>query len=96
MKHHRRVWLVVLLVGLVVMGSPPQTSHAGVQPGWGSEQAAQTPSPTDSAASPDIATPDPRQLPPVGGNAGLVIAGSVLVLIILGGVMFSSRRNRKH
>jgi len=42
------------------------------------------------------ATPPDRTLPPIGGNAGLVLGASVLVLIIIGGVVFISRRKAKH
>ena len=59
-------------------------------------QAAQTPSPTVPASILVEETPEPRILPPVGNNAGLVLGASVLVLIIIGGVVFSSRRKPKH
>jgi hypothetical protein len=96
MKHRRCIWLVMLLAGLVLMGLPPQNTRAEVQQGSGSEQAVQTPAATEASISPEIVTPELRQLPPVGGNAGLVIAGSVLVLIILVGVMFRPRWKGKH
>lgn len=41
-------------------------------------------------------TPPDRILPPIGGNAGLVLGASVLVLIIIGGVVLTSRRKAKH
>ena len=53
--------------------------------------------PTDTAVilvGPTM-TPD-RTLPPIGANAGLVLGASVLVLIIIGGVVFTSRRRLKH
>jgi hypothetical protein len=37
-----------------------------------------------------------RVLPRVGGNAGLVLGASVLVLIIIGGVVLTSRKKAKH
>ena len=45
---------------------------------------------------PPIPTLEPRILPAVGGNAGLVIGASVLVLIIIGGVVLTARRRAKH
>jgi len=60
------------------------------------QQAAQTPIPTVSSTSAVIETPDERVLPPVGDNAGLVLGASVLVLIVIGGVVLSSRRKPKH
>jgi len=41
-------------------------------------------------------TPTERVLPHVGGNAGLVLGASVLVLIIIGGVVLTSRKKAKH
>ena len=41
-------------------------------------------------------TPTERVLPPIGGNAGLVLGASVLVLIIIGGVVLTSRKKAKH
>ncbi len=39
-------------------------------------------------------TPTPRPKAQVGSNAGLVLGASVLVLIVIGGVVWSSRRKK--
>ena len=59
-------------------------------------QAIETPSPIVPSPTVESTTADTRVLPSVGGNSGLVIGASLLVLIIIGGVMLSSRRKLKH
>jgi hypothetical protein len=57
----------------------------------------QTPFPTTSAVLPtDIDATQARILPAVGSNAGLVLGATVLVLIIIAGVIISSRWRGKH
>ena len=51
----------------------------------------ETPAPTDVPPP----TPTPRPEMQVGTNAGLVCGASVLVLIVIGGVVWSSRRRLK-
>jgi hypothetical protein len=103
MKNFRSLWLMVILVGLILPGNPPQAASAiGCEQFQVDKQlmseppAAQTPVPTLSTSPPVTETPEPRLLPPVGANAGLVLGASVLVLIVLGGVMLISRRRPKH
>ena len=48
------------------------------------------------ASTSETTTPADRVLPPLGGNAGLVLGASVLVLIIIGGVVLTSRKKAKH
>ena len=63
----------------------------------GSEpQAAGTPVPTVSPSISPTETAESRTLPSVGDNAYVVLGASVLVLIIIGGVVFSTRRKPKH
>ncbi len=59
------------------------------------QQAAATPVPTDSQSGTASVTPIARVLPAIGSNAGLVIGASILVLIIIGGIL-SSRRKQNH
>lgn len=103
MKKHLMIGLIVLLLGLTIIATGYRTATANVkgidQAGVFSEinhQAAPTLLPT----APPVylagyPTPEPRVLPPVGSNAGLVIGASVLVLIIIGGVL-SARLRSKH
>jgi hypothetical protein len=58
-------------------------------------RAYQTLLPTVAPSQELVETSNSRTLPPVGSNAGLVIGASVLVLIIIGGVL-GSRRKEKH
>ncbi len=58
------------------------------------QSAAQTPNPTQPPVILDGPTPEARLLPAVGSNAGLVLGASLLVMIIIGGVVLSSRRKR--
>ena len=103
MKNRRLFWLMILLVGLVLLGNPPQAASAIDPEQFQTDRhlisdvsAAQTPVPELSPASPVTETTEPRILPPVGGNAVLVLGASVLVLIVIGGVMIISRKKQKH
>lgn len=103
MKNRRRFWLMVLLVELIALSAVTKNAsaayHGQLQTDRhlaGEQLAAPTLIPTVSPSFPEIETPESRVLPPVGGNAGLVLAASVLVLIIIGGVVLSSRRKLKH
>jgi hypothetical protein len=102
MKKYRSIWLVALFFGLILSGMLVHTVRAmnlgrmqksmsvlNAQPIFTESSAI---SPTEEVNE----TPEKRELPPVGSNAGLVLGASVLVLIIIGGVMFSSRRRQKH
>ena len=103
MKNRRLIWLIVLLVGVILLGIQTQNARA-----FYSEQSqvdrhmvsaqgtTQTPVAYMSPTSAVTETPEDRTLPPVGGNAILVLGASVLVMIIIGGVMLSSRRRSKH
>ncbi|MFZ2096253.1 MAG: hypothetical protein WAV05_06405 [Anaerolineales bacterium] len=102
MKTHRFFWIIVILVGLVIIGSMPYIASAQVRPKAQilsqfveGQKAANTPSPTFTPASADYPTPEARVLPPVGSNAGLVLGASVLVLIIVGAVL-GVRLREKH
>jgi hypothetical protein len=101
MKNRRLSWLMLLLVVLVLLGvqTHPATSNYSGQFHQDkqimiNQQAAQTPIPTE--LPPSSETPELRVLPSVGGNAGLVLGATVLVLIIIGGVILSSRWRGKH
>ena len=94
---------MVLLVGWMLVRNSPHIAIAAAQKSFpvglqrmSGQEAAQTPVPTQTEIHDVTETPEERILPPVGGNAGLVIGASVLVLIILGGVMFFSRKKSKH
>ena len=94
---------MILLVGLILLGMSTEAASAidreqiPVDRHLMSDQvAAQTLMPTLSPTPPVTETPVPRILPPVGGNASLVLGASVLVLIIIGGVVIISRIRRKH
>jgi hypothetical protein len=103
MKTRIFFWLVFFVVGSVIFGAIAQIAHAG-SPGQlqkarqsvNNQLAAPTPIPTLSPSDSITATDETRELPPVGRNAGLVLGASLLVLIIIGGVVFNSRRKPKH
>jgi hypothetical protein len=102
MKNHLLFWLIIVLAGLVIYGSPPKNASAnirdqfqGIRQSSSGQKTVETPFPTVAPSIPVIETPESRVLPPVGKNAGLVIGASVLVLIIIGGVL-SSRRRQNH
>src|SRR4030043_451239 len=103
MKIHASFWMMVLLVGWMLVWNSPQIAIAAAQKPFAvglqrmsGQEAAQTPVPTQTEIPDVTETPEERILPPVGDNAGLVLGASVLVLIILGGVMFFSRKKAKH
>ncbi len=102
MKKPRSFWLMVVLVGLLLVGISTRGVKAAnykqfqVEMKIIKQEAAQTPSPTQPGTTEATETPEERILPPVGGNASLVIGASVLVLIIIGGVMIFSWRRSKH
>jgi hypothetical protein len=102
MKNHRSFWLMVALVGLLLVGISARGVKAANYEQFQVEKqifmqvAAQTPSPAQPETPEVTETPEERILPPVGGNAVLVLGASVLVLIIIGGVMIFSWRRSKH
>ena len=103
MKNRRLFWLMALLVGLILLGTRVQNARAfdpeQSQVDWhrvSNQETTQTPVAYTSPTSAVTKTPEARTLPPVGGNAILVLGASVLVMIIIGGVMLSSRRRSKH
>jgi len=96
-------FIVPALAGLVLLGVFARSVHAGdsqsgqsglllVIEGTSTQTLISTVTPSFIVTE----TPAPRALPAVGGNAGLVCGAIVLVLIIIGGVMFSSRKKAKH
>ena len=103
MKNRRLFWLMVILMGIVLLGIRAQNARAFDQ---GQSQLdgnrirdqvmTQTPNASISPTSAMTEIPEDRILPPVGSNAILVLGASVLVMIIIGGVMFSARRRSKH
>ena len=102
MKKQLVIGIIVLLLGWAAAGMFPQharaAGHSGLIEGSNrkSELAAQNLTVTATPSNTSEETIEPRVLPPVGGNAGLVLGASVLVLIIIGGVIFSSKRKPKH
>ena len=103
MKNKQSLWLVALLIGVMILGSFTRTAsamHGEVlreQREFIKYQQI-TQSPIQSAAPSSLATETPefRDMPPVGNNALLVFGASMLVLIIIGGVLISSRLKSKH
>src|SRR4030043_1526637 len=103
MKIHASFWMMVLLVGWMLVWNSPQIAIAAAQKPFAvglqrmsGQEAAQTPVPTQTEIPEETETPEERILPPVGGNAVLVLGASVLVLIVIGGVMLLSRRRSRH
>lgn len=103
MKKHSMIRLIVLLLGLTIIGTGYRTVMANVkvkdQAGVFSE-INQLAVPTLLPTTPPVyaagyPTPEPRVLPAVGSNAGLVIGASVLVLIIIGGVLSARLRSKR-
>jgi hypothetical protein len=102
MKNHLLLRMILILVGMIIYGSgfhtamahAPGDSHGVVWSAY-AQQVAETPIPTEVSSAAAVETPEARQLPPVGSNAGLVIGASVIVLIIIGGVL-GTRRKLKH
>ncbi len=103
MKNHRFLWLMSLLVFIMFFLVFTQSARAAseeqqrlfIDTSRGTELT-QTPIPQQSITPGLSETPSDRILPPVGDNAAMVLGASLLVLIIIGGVMFSSRRKQKH
>ena len=102
MKNHLLVLLIFALTGVVIWGLWAENASAkisdqfqGIEPFTSGQQAVATLIPTDTPPVAEVETPEPRLLPPVGSNAGLIIGACVLVLIILGGVLGTQRR-RNH
>ena len=93
MKNHKIPLLVALLSCLLLLLVQVQSANAA-HPVL--SQAAAGSLIFQIPGEPPIPTPEPRILPAVGGNAGLVLGGSVLVLIIIGGVVLTARRRAKH
>ena len=103
MKFHGSFLMMVVLVGLILLGISTEIALAANQKQFqvdkqimSGQAVAQTPVPSQSESPEVTEAPEERILPPVGGNAGLVLGASVLVLIIIGGVMLFSRRKPKH
>lgn len=99
---NRLFWLMFILLGVVLMLGTPKHTYAhrtapngGIFLGTGDQQLVTTSMPTDLPTEEGSETPESRELPPVGHDAGLVIGASVLVLIIIGGVL-GARRRQNH
>jgi hypothetical protein len=96
------IGLILLILGWAIAGIFWQHARAAGYRDFieGSSDKSEQPAQNLTAtATPSITAEEPaepRVLPPVGGNAGLVLGASVLVLIIIGGVIFSSKRKPKH
>ena len=103
MKNHHLLSIIFVLAMLVSIALRSENASANLQHAISrgsvylvsSQQAASTAVPTDSQSGTASVTPESRLLPPIGSNAGLVIGASVLVLIIIGGVL-GSRRRQNH
>jgi hypothetical protein len=94
--------LLFIIVVLVTLGLSSKSAIAhiveqdgGTRLSAGNLHVEQTPVPAVSASQEVVDTQDSRELPLVGSNAGLVIGASVLVLIIIGAVL-GTRRRQKH
>lgn len=94
--------LLLIIVVLLAYGVSSKSASAHIldqDSGTGllarNHQLEQTPIPEVAATQVVVDAQDSRQLPSVGSNAGLVIAASVLVLIIIGAVL-GTRRRQKH
>ncbi len=103
MKNKQILWVMVLMAGVMVMASFTQVAHAMNNLGLSDERefgkyqlATQSPIQSATPTQQLTETPEPRELPPVGNNALLVFGGSILVLIIIGGVLISPRWKSKH
>ncbi len=101
MKKHLFWPLLIIVVLVTLMGSLKSASaHVSEQDrqtllSAGNLQVEQTPVPEISVSQEGVDAQVSREMPSVGSNAGLVIGASVLVLIIIGGVL-GSRRREKH
>ncbi len=92
-------WLLVFLFPLVLAGWTFRAiPSVTILPNGARESSlpeyVAAPTPSLTASSTPIETIPPRTLPEVGKNAILVIGASILVLIIIGGVIFSSRKGK--
>jgi hypothetical protein len=103
MKNKQLLWLVALLASVMVMASFTRTASAMQADVLKEEREfakyqLETQSPIQSAVPTLQSTeaPESREMPPIGNNALLVFGASVLVLIIIGGVLISSRLKSKH
>ena len=103
MKNLGWYWLWIVLLGLILLGASGHSTVVAEYKPWRidrkmspAQEVAPTPTPAQSVEPEATAIPEERILPPVGGNAGLILGGSVLVLIIIGGVMLFSRRKARH
>jgi len=101
MKNHL-FWLIFIGAGIALISVLPKpvhaqinVRHARIAQSIAGVQAAPTKVSTLSPTEEVNETPEKRELPPVGRNAGLVIGASVLVLIIISGVL-GTRRRSKH
>jgi hypothetical protein len=102
MKNHLLYFLILVLVGVFILGVNSENASAksngqflDISQLATNLQAVETPVSTIVSSAAAIGTPASHVLPPVGRNAGLVIGASVLVLIIIGGVL-GSRRRQNH
>jgi hypothetical protein len=101
MTKNRFAGLIIVILGLFILGVGSHRARADVsfqnygKDPWREQMAAYTDQPTPLAISEAGPTPEVRVLPPVWSNAGLVLAASVLVLIIVGGVL-GVRLREKH
>jgi hypothetical protein len=101
MTNNRFAGLIIVILGLFILGVGSHRASADIsfqnhgKDPWREQMAANTDSPTPLAVSEVAPTPEERVLPPVWSNASLVLAASVLVLIIVGGVL-GVRLREKH
>ncbi len=99
MKKQLALRTILILAGVIIAGSgfrpvmahPPAYDGAAVWSASG-QQDLQTPAPSEVSPAALVETPEARQLPPVGSNAGLLVGASLIVLIIIGGVLGTRRR----
>jgi hypothetical protein len=99
----RIILLAIVSISMMLIAGHRQIAHAmPIKPVLEARDTAlhqqTTPAPYQTANPTGQITPTPvdRELPPVGNNAILILGGSLLVLIIIGGVMISSRLKSKH
>jgi hypothetical protein len=103
MKNRMFILLMVLMVGLFLLGTRAHKALAFAQKQsqvhnflMSGFVITQTPVADAYPINTVTETPEERKLPAVGSNAILVLGASILVLIVIWGVMFSSRRRSKH
>jgi len=82
----RKLTCLILFLGMVFLGAGflPASAQTGVTP---------TPDPVQLVLTPTLVVD--RTLPAVGTSAGLVCGASLLVMIILGGLVWSRWRRLK-